>query len=267
MGKLGILKLFLTILILSLQFESNSQSVYVYSGKVCQQKNESFDSFYDRLIAELQKEALTKSGVKVSISDFTLNSTSEKNNQFTESFFSNTLTTTQGYVKDFEIIKEIKGYDKEFDCFFLDVEIKATVKKYKTKIDPKFKLKIDGIKSVYKNNDQIDFKVFAYENCYLNIFYLSDNNSSMLFPYNENKNNFLSSNSNLVFNEYSATLENETESGILMFVITKNNFPFEKLRQDENGLNTITTNNDIFNWLFSIEPNDRNQYYFDLIVE
>ena len=46
---------------------------------------------------------------------------------------------------------KLKDMMKKKDCFYLNLEIKAKVKKYKTKIDASFKAKIEGIEQSYNS--------------------------------------------------------------------------------------------------------------------
>ena len=94
----------------------------------------------------------------------------KKDNQFKEIFYSNFLSSISGTISKTEILNEVKGYDDEKDCFYINLEIKAKVKKYKTKIDASFKAKIEGIEQSYNSGDYLTFNITPYKLSYLNIF-------------------------------------------------------------------------------------------------
>ena len=60
--------------------------------------------------------------------------------------------------------------------------------------------------------------------------------------------------------------EKDNEFGKLLIIITKDNIPFVKSRMDEQGYYTKTSVEDIFEWILSIEPSGRKEYYEQFII-
>ena len=254
------------ILIFCVPFLVFSQNVRVNSGNICINDNLSYEETKTIVLNDLKSEALRKAGVKEYISEFSTLNISEKNNQFKDIFYSNFLSTISGAVTNIDITKEIRGYDNTLKCSYINLEIVAKVKKYKSKTDPKFKAKIEGIKSSYKSEENLVFDVIPFKSAYINIFYVGEYESAILFPYKKNQNTFLEKDGIRTFNEFIASSENEHELGRLIIILTKDYYPFELSERDEFGLYTKTNIDDIMNWILSIEPVNRKEYYFELNI-
>lgn len=256
------------ILIFCIPFLVFSQNVRVNSGNICINDNQSYEETKTIVLNDLKLEALRKAGVKEYISEFSTLNISEKNNQFKDIFYSNFLSTISGAITKVDITQETRGYDNILKCSYINLEIIAKVKKYKSKTDPKFKAKIEGIKSYYKSGDNLVFDVSPYKSAYINIFYIGEYESAILFPYEKNQDTYLTKNIDRRFNEFIASSEKERELGRLIIVLTKDYYPFEFTERDELGYYTKTNIDDIMNWILSIEPIDRKDYTFELnIVE
>lgn len=243
-----------------------TQNVQLNSGNICINNSKSYDETKYIILNNLKTEALRKAGVNEFISEFSSLSTLEKNNQFKEIFYSNFLSSISGTISKTEILNEVRGYNDELDCFFINLEVKAKVKKYKTKIDASFKAKIEGIKQSYNSGDNMTFKVSPYKLSYLNIFYLGEDESSILFPYSNNQKTIIKSSESVTFNEFQTLTYKEREIGRLIIVITKEFYPFEFAKKDENGFYTKTNTDDIMSWILSIEPAQRKEYYYEINI-
>ena len=256
-----------TILILLIKSHIGfSQNVKLNSGNVCINNSKSYDETKNIVLNDLKTEALRRAGVKEYISEFSSLNTLEKDNQFKEVFYSNFLSSISGTISKTEILNEVKGYNDELDCFYLNLEIKAKVKKYKTKIDASFKAKIEGIEQSYNSGDNMTFKISPYKSSYLKIFYLGEEEASILFPYSNNQNTIIKEGESRTFNEFQTFTDNEREIGRLIIVITKEFFPFEFASKDENGFYTKTNTDDIMSWILSIEPEQRKEYFYEINV-
>lgn len=254
------------ILIFCIPFLVFSQNVKVNSGNICINDNQSYEETKTIVLNDLKSEALRKAGVKEYISEFSTLNISEKNNQFNDIFYSNFLSTISGAITKVDITKETRGYDNRLKCSYINLEIIAKVKKYKSKIDPKFKAKIEGIKSSYKSDENLVFDVSPFKSAYINIFYVGEYESVILFPYEKNQDTYIEKNNNRRFNEFIASTDKELETGRLIIILTKDYYPFELSERDELGYYTKTNIDDIMNWILSIEPVDRKDYYFELNI-
>ena len=245
------------------------QSTEIVKHKAYISENQKYDDALELAIADAHVEALRLAGVKESVSSFSSNFVYEDEQSLKEVFNSEIFTTINGGVTDWEFIEEPnKGYDKILESFYLTFKMKVEVKKYKSKKDPSFKMKVNHLKYSYSNGEYIDFDVDFYEDAYLNVFYLSKDECLMLYPIeglefankrkHEDKSNFKVG----YILSYTEQLQ---EYGKLFIVITKDDFPFVKLKNDDD-MPIITTVSDIYNWLFSIEPSQRDEFDHSFIM-
>ena len=110
------------------------------------------------------------------------------------------------------------------------------------------------------------FKISPYKSSYLKIFYLGEEEASILFPYSNNQNTIIKEGESRTFNEFQTFTDNEREIGRLIIVITKEFFPFEFASKEENGFYTNTNTDDIMSWILSIEPEQRKEYFYEINV-
>ena len=259
------IKLKSTLLILTLAISATcyAQNVKLNSGRICISNDKSFDHTYEEVIADLKGTALRKAGVKERIMEFANLTITETEKEFREVFYSNFLSTINGTIKNFQVTDVKRGYDKELDCYFLDLSAKAKVKKYKTKTDPKFQFIVSGIKNGYKNNEGIQFTVEPYLDAYVTIFYIGEKEASRIYPF-EGNDSFIPMGSQKIFNQFGAYTDQTAETGRILIVLTKEKIPFVCSEKDESGFYTITSTDEIFNWLLLIEPDQRTQSYHEI---
>ena len=264
-------KLSFLLFFIFLSFEINAQqSTEIVTHKAYISENQKYDDALELAIADAHVKALRLAGVKESVSSFSSNFVYEDEQSFDEVFNSEIFTTINGGVTDWEFIEEPnKGYDKILESFYLTFKMKVEVKKYKSKKDPSFKMKVNHLKYSYSNGEYIDFDVDFYEDAYLNVFYLSKDECLMLYPIegrefaNKRKHE---DGSNFKVGYIESSTEQLQEYGKLFIVITKDDFPFVKLKNDNDDLPIITNVSDIYNWLFSIEPSQRDEFDHSFII-
>jgi hypothetical protein len=150
---------------------------------------------------------------------------------------------------------------------YIEITIDAAVIKYETKPDNTFDAYIEGLKAVYNNHDKLTFTVKTTQACYLTIFNITDVDATLMYPNSYEKQNPF--NSIKVYNfpsgqvDYSLETDlKEKESNRLIFVFTKTAVPFIKMDKDQ-----VTTNDNIFNWIYSIMPDQRKVEYRSLIIQ
>ena len=245
------------------------RSTEIVPHKAYISENQTYNDVLEIAIADAKEEALRLAGVKENISSFSSMFVYEDEQSFDEVFNSEIFTTIDGGVTDWEFIEEPKkGYDKTLGSF-LTFKMRVKVKKYKSKKDPSFKMKVNNLKYSYSNGEYIDFDVDFYEDAYLNVFYLSKDECLMLYPIegrefaNKRKHE---DGSNFKVGYIESFTEQLQEYGKLFIVITKDDFPFVKLKNDNDDLPIITTVSDIYNWLFSIEPSQRDEFDHSFIM-
>ena len=227
-----------------------------------------------KALDEAKRDALVKAGVaeSITVSDFLY--TFEDNEKFQEIFQAFTSTETGGEVIVDSIISESRSFN-EFGNMVIKVEIEATVFIHKDGDDPALNIKVDGIEEFYKNNDNLKFTVTPSCDGYLKIFNITDEASSILFPYKDEEHPYLNDKPDFqltalrktVFPVHQAysdgyTLEinnpgKDKEFNLLIFVFTKENIPFM-----ENPDNV----KDIMGWIYGIPPEKRVVKQFGFII-
>ena len=245
---------------------ANAQNVRV-SQKVYISDNDTYNSVLEKGLKAAKSEALVKAGVTEYISEYTRLLTSEVNENINEVFNSDLLIHMGGAIKEWEYtMGPNKKFDSEKELPFIEFEIKAKVKKYKSKPDPSFKAKIEGLKGSYIDGDRIEFSIYPYKKCYLNIFYISDNEANILFPYELPQETLMELNGEKIIDYLVAEAIKDNESGRLITVITKEYYPFDSAMKSNEGYDTITTAEEVFKWILDIEPENRTEYYHQFVI-
>lgn len=208
--------------------------------------------------------ALKQAGIEEQINSYQLLFKSEIKNDYSDFFSSEIQSEMQGAIKSYEI-KKSKNYCKSETEIICEVTIDATVIKYDTKPDISFDTYIEGIKSIYNNDDKLSFSVKTTQKSYLTIFNITDKEAFVLFPNSTEKQEILNSNETYKFpSKMSYTLftdMKQQETNRLIFVFTKSPISFIKMDKDQN-----TTSENIFNWIYSISPDQRKVTYITYVI-
>ena len=232
--------------------------------------SESYDVVLVKSIELAKEEALRKAGVLENISSFTSLSVLEDNESFKRIFNSWSFTDISGAITKWRYIKEpTQGFNIELNSPTISFTIEANVKKYKTKKDPSFKAKVIGIKSSYKDGEYADFNVRFYQDSYINVFYISPKESSILYPIGNHQayaNKLYKKNETKEFSYIQIETKLLAEYGKFLIVITKEYYPYMNVDLDEYGLSTKTDLESIMQWIFSIERNKRDEYFHEFIM-
>lgn len=210
--------------------------------------------------------ALKAAGIGENIKSYQLLFSSQEKNEFSQFFSSDIQSEIQGAVSSYEITNQAT-FSKSDDILNIEVTIDATVIKYDTKSDNTFDAYIEGLKAVYNNHDKLTFTVKTTQVCYLTIFSITDVDATLMYPnFYERQNQF---DSIKVYHfplgqvDYELETElKEKESNRLIFVFTKTALPFIKMNKDQ-----VTTNEAIFNWIYSIMPDQRKVEYRSLVIQ
>jgi hypothetical protein len=209
--------------------------------------------------------ALIAAGIEEHINSYQLLFTSQQNNDYTQLFNSDIQTEIQGAVQSYTIISN-KVYCKNDNEVVYEILINANVIKYNTKPDITFDANIEGIKAAYNNNEPITFTINVSQDCYLTIFNITDKEAFLLYPNAYEKQTLLSANKKYRFPttqiNYIANTEKTFDTNRLIFVFTKKQIPFIKMNKDQ-----FTTPENIFSWIFSIMPDQRNVKYLTYTIQ
>ena len=213
-------------------------------------------------IMEAKKKALRKAGISEHIVASDVLNTSGTNEEMKNTFNSISTVEISGEVIDYVIINETRGQD-EFDNFYFEVTIDATVIKYDRKKDHSFDLSIENIEPFYKNGEPLEFRITPNKSGYLKIFLFDEKKTcSMLFPNDYEANRLFEPNKTAVFPlhpgiEYVLETLQEKETNHLVFVYLKKDIPFHEKISYRN----------LIRWIYSIPPDQRNVKYYNFIIQ
>lgn len=217
-----------------------------------------------KAIEDAKRNALLKAGVSETVSFTDFSYKFEDNERFNEIFQAISTIQTGGEIIVDKILNESKTFN-EYGNMVVEVEIEATVYRHKQKADPTFLISVEGIDEVYKNEDLLQFQFTPTQDGYLKIFNITEDETSVLYPYHDEDNPQYNDDPDRLFTKRQSVqlplhpaysdgyfLEVDTpgkteEFNILIFVFTKQNIPFiEK-----------PTFNNIMTWIYAIPPDER----------
>jgi hypothetical protein len=209
--------------------------------------------------------ALKSAGIGENINSYQLLFNSQQKNEYSDFFSSVTQSEILGAIQSYEITNQATTVKD--NNIQLEITIDASVIEYTTKPDINFDVFIDGIKGVYNNFDKLTFSLKTTQPCYLTIFNITDTEASMMYPNSYEKQKLLSPNELFKFPLAQVNYELETndmkmESNKLIFVFTKTAVPYIKMDAEQ-----ITTTDAIFNWIYSIMPDQRKVEYYSLVIQ
>ena len=183
-----------------------------------------------------------------------------------ESFNSLAVHQTGGEVIEFKVLEEgnyqsdIRSVETIFYCV-ANVRVKRM-----EQMKSDFKAEVNGIKSVYYNNDELLFSVSPNKNCYVNIFLLTDfGEGYLIYPNYMEESVMLEKNKSYNFpmninSEYTITKDTDApiEVNRLIFIFTEKEHQFSQ---------QITSRTEIEKWLALLPASERFMYSnaFDII--
>jgi hypothetical protein len=210
--------------------------------------------------------ALRKAGITEHINVYQTLFSTQATRDFSQVFTSDILSEMQGAVKTYEIVSE-KLYCKSENEIILEVALNAEVIRYDSQADPGFDFDLTGIKGIYKNDDALTFRLRCTKHGYLTVFNISDTEASLLYPSSYEQPQLCNAGVDHQFPKgrvsYVLHTENKlAETNRLLFVFTKTEIPYVKHNKEQ-----VTSSEDIFNWIYSITPDQRKIEYLTLIIQ
>ncbi len=215
-----------------------------------------------KAIDEAKRNAMIKAGISenVQVSDFLY--TFEDDEKFQE-IFQSFISTETGAEIIVEEVKELNRDINEFGNILIEVEIDAIIFKHKEKKDLTFKFRVDGIGELYYEDDPVSFSFTPTKDGYLKIFNVTDQTSSVLYPYKDIDNSYLNDDPERLFNKNEkinfpvnknmdyyfeiSDKQKDKEYNLLIFVYTKENISF----WEEPNVNNI------MEWIYEIPIDSR----------
>jgi Domain of unknown function (DUF4384) len=207
-----------------------------------------------KAIEEAKIEALRMAGVNEVVRSFDVLEKKEDQKQFEEYFFSLVSVQSQGSVVDWEIVSEKTSVDENSNIT-IEVEINATVKKYKSLSDPSFQFEVAGLRPSYENEEALKFSIKPNQSGFIRVFIMDESNQMyMLFPNSSEKDNRLLEKKSYRFptvnyHEYVAFTKKKSEVNYIIFLLTKSDVPY--------SAGESSSFKDFVNYAFSVEPSNR----------
>jgi hypothetical protein len=214
-------------------------------------------------------EALKKAGVSEHLQSYENLYRSEVNNDYSEFFSSDIQSELQGAVQSYQIVKKERKIDPLTQLFNVEITIDASVILYDTKPDPTFNIRVDGIKGIYEEGEELKFSVYSTQNCYLHIFAITDNVTSLMYPNTYEPFKEIQANKTISF-PFSRILDyalykttKGPEMNRILFVFTKEPIRFLAYQSitTEGFEEWIATPEDIFSWVYGLKPDIRKVDY------
>jgi hypothetical protein len=209
--------------------------------------------------------ALKQAGVIENINSYQVLMSTQGNKDFSQFFSSGILTDLQGAVSKYNITKDYYYNKKSENELTVEVEISAEVILYDSKVDPEFEIKLEGLKGIYLNKENLEFTITPTIDCYLKVFNWNQGDANLIYPNSYESSIKLEKGKKISFpllkmNYLLKADENTDEKSKLLFVFTKKDLAF--INVNENG--SISLDN-LFNWL-SLIPLDQKKVFSKSIL-
>lgn len=223
----------------------------------------SYEEARREALNQAKVEALRKAGVKENLQSYESLFRSEVNNDFSEFFSSDIQSELQGAVQSYEIVSHERKVDPVTNLFNVEVTINATVILYENKPDLTFNVRVEGVKGIYEDGENLTFTLTATQNCYLHIFSITDTYTSLMYPNVWEPFKEIQAGKKISF-PFSQIIDyslfkntKEPELNRVLFVFTKKPIRFLKAVGDDQ----LTSSEEIFAWVYGITPDERKLDY------
>jgi len=270
-GKRVVSNSFLFVFLLFLSTTSvaqkNTQKVYSVSGQAFINELITPKQARELALNDAKSNALRKAGIGEYIKNNLTLLSSTVGDKYDEYINTEQQSQLEGSVLDYEIINENKFINEE-KLLVISITINATVMKYQTKPDVNFDVRLFGVKSIYKNRENLEFSVQPSIDCYLNFFSWVDNESSLIYPNDREKSTLLKATSISKFPvfegiDYKLILtQKENEKGRFIFVFTKTPMKFIQKDADQN-----TSPDEIISWINSIPLDQKKVFNLPFVIQ
>ncbi len=228
---------------------------------------------HEKALNEAKLNALRKAGIAEHISSSDVLTKQQQGSDLKQIFNSISAVEISGAIINDTIVSEPPPYIDNFGNTVFSVTINAEVIKYESHPNPSFDFEVEGLREAYEDGDMLLFSFLPLSQGYLKIFNLNDVENFLVYPYFDKQNSFLNDKTDKLFGanekvkfpinnlignpntkESGYILESEKENSDenLVFVFTKENFPFKG----------SATYNNITSWIYRIPPDKRKVEYF-----
>jgi hypothetical protein len=228
----------------------------------------------EEALAQAKKNALLKAGVaeNLLVSNLLFEYGNEQN---VESYFHGISNTELSANILVDSIYEDRRWFDSYGNMNVSVEIEASVFTYDKPKDPAFFFDIEGLREVYLDKEHIRFAFRPSENGYLTIFAFNEEESFVLYPFENKEYDYLSDESGRLFLKeepvsfpihpaypqgYSIEMNDsvEDEASILLFVFTKKHIPWI---DEQVSLESVRS------WIYNIPMDQREILYRNVLLK
>ena len=247
--------------------QKNTQKVYNVNGQAFINELITPKQARELALNEAKSNALRKAGIGEYIKNNLTRLSSTVGDKSDEYFNTEQQSQLEGSVLDYEIINENKFINEE-KLLVVSITINATVLKYETKPDVNFDVRLFGVKSIYKNRDNLEFSVQPSIDCYLNFFSWVDDESGLIYPNDREKSTLLKASATIKFPilteaiDYKLITKKASEKGRFIFVFTKTPMKFIQKDADQN-----TSADEIISWINSIPLDQKKVFNLPFVIQ
>ena len=228
----------------------------------------------EEALAEAKKNALLKAGVaeNLLVSNLMFDYGNEQN---VKSYFHGISNSEVGANILVDSIHDDRRWFDSYGNMNVSVEIEASVFTYDKPKDPAFFFDIEGLKEVYLDQEHIRFDFLPSADGYLTIFAFNEDESYMLYPFENKEYDYLSDESEHLFvkeepvsfpihpayrNGYSIEMNDpvKDEASILLFVFTKKHIPW---------IDGQVSLESVRSWIYKIPMDQREILYRNVLLK
>ena len=250
------------------------KQVRVHANGISVSRDKTPKEALEEALTDAKKNALLKAGVseKLVVSNLLYAYGNERNIETYFHGISNTELTAN------ILIDSIHAERNKFDQYgnmIISVEIEAVVYAYEEPKDPGFFFDISGLKEVYYENEHISFSFNPSRNGYLTIFAFNENESFVLYPFENKEYKYLSDEKERLFVKeamvsfpinqaydpgYSIEMNDPLtdEASLLLFVYTKKHIPWI---DQQISLESVRS------WIYEIPMDERDVVYRNVLLK
>ncbi|MEJ1240261.1 DUF4384 domain-containing protein [Chryseolinea sp. T2] len=197
----------------------------------------------ERAIDQAKAEALRLAGVPEYVAESNLTYKTEKDLALKDIHESLTSIDVSGEISSFKVVREEK-HKNEFGNLMYDVWIDATVVLHTSARDPGFTMSVNGIRDSYRSPEELVFDILPSKEGFLNIFIISDRESTHLFPNKIEKQEKFEGGKSYKFPrsralDYEVSSQAGMEVNYVVLLYTKMEVPFLQEETPENILKFI----------------------------
>ncbi len=259
---------FLLITSNGLAQEENIVKVSGVKGEAVLTDKKTLKEAKQEALKNAKTQALREAGISEKIRKNQMLVTDQSDQELQQSFNEISQIEIGGAIVNYKVTNTEKTIG-EHENVKITVVINAEVKKYKTGPDPSFDAQIEGLSSVYEEDEPLDFSITPTQDAYLTIFNLGEEQYQIIYPTRKHPDTMLQQGTTYhspfsdEIQPYGVEIDSkeQMENNRLVIVLTKQNIPYTWTSKGENDLETKTSLKQVLSWINRIEPNKRRVYY------